>query len=85
MKCPGLGCGDAGNGFRRGLSDRAAVGTELEAANALVERRAVAAGEAVHEFFEAVGAGDEFSKFEDFARGKFFPARTDRSGFANTA
>src|SRR5215475_11827631 len=69
--------------FRPSPSDGTAIGAEFEAPDAFVERRALAVGEAAHEFFEAAGAGDEFAEIEDFAGGEFFPARADGSGFAN--
>jgi len=62
-----------------------AIGTELEALDAFVERRAVAIREAAHEFFEAASVNDEFAEVENFAGGKFFPTRANGSGFANAA
>lgn len=80
-----LRCGEAGNGFWGAAGDGAAVGAEVEATDAFMERGTAAVREALHQFFEAAGAGDELTQVDDFASGKFFPARADGRGLANAA
>jgi hypothetical protein len=61
------------------------VGTEAEALDADLKRRAMAAEEALEKRFELEGAGDVLIDFGEFPGGEFFPARTDSSVFAEAA
>ena len=72
--------------FSRGiLRNEREIFTDGEATDTFVKRRAMAVGEAAHEFFEATGADDDLAHFDDFAGGESFPARADGCGLANTA
>jgi hypothetical protein len=62
--------------------EEAQVGTEAEALDANLKRGAAAAEEALEKRLELEGAGDVLIDFGEFPGGELFPARTDRSIFA---
>lgn len=64
------------------MGERTEVFAEAEGADALRERGAAAAKEALEEGFELEGAGDVQVDFGDFSGGEFSPARADRDVFA---
>jgi len=68
-----------------GARQRAKILAEAECTDALLERRAMAAAETLKERFELEGACNVLFQFDEFASGKFFPARADRSVVAEAA
>jgi hypothetical protein len=63
------------------VGEREQVFAEAEAADALLERSAAAAKEALEKGFEFEGAGDVAIDFGDFFGSEFSPARADGSVF----